>query len=323
MIYRSPFHSRDSHYFMVGQPHSLCPYSTKTKTERLEAAKVLTQSGIPVLTWAEDALAFAFHIPTHLFDLQLLVPDDQLEMAARVIEDKLGYTRELKPPSTWVDFKPLYEKKEAPSCFPWSIALSHPPTVNLENNKGDILGADSPRGITLHPQSYFHIDVSGNANAVNYCSQFLSPPLPQEFSSVQFPTRSAFLDKVITTILDPPINFLHLRYYTRCKTFISYIIRYTLPHCADGIHPTTISELILSLSEENQPFIRDIIHRSGAKQWIEYVIERRSILEAMGYATIYILSFHFYIYFLYNSQKERKGSRKTPTNNFIHYKSIS
>ncbi|THH17587.1 hypothetical protein EW146_g3267 [Bondarzewia mesenterica] len=56
--------------------------SVSTQDTRLNPARAMTDAQIPCLVWAEDALSFVHLVPTCLFALQLLVPDEHLEAAS-------------------------------------------------------------------------------------------------------------------------------------------------------------------------------------------------------------------------------------------------
>jgi hypothetical protein len=57
---------------------------------RLAVVHLLEKSGIMTCLWAEDALAF-YSAPLVLFELYLLVPDDDLEKASAVVRSQPGY----------------------------------------------------------------------------------------------------------------------------------------------------------------------------------------------------------------------------------------
>lgn len=107
-----------------------------------------------------------------------------------------------------------------------------------------------------------------------------------------------------------------MRYYTRCKTYISYIRHYTLSHDADTT--ARISELISDISEENRPFLEDVLHRSGTRNWLDYVLERRFILKRMGYDISPLLLCAL----LTIQQRNVKEARK-PLPQFLHASSKS
>jgi hypothetical protein len=149
--------------------------SAETQHIRLAPARAITHAGIPYLVWAEDALSFVHFVPTSLFSLQLLVPDEHLEDAASAILSKLSYKRHKEPDLEWRGF-PFADREER-SCFPESIffEMTKPPHLRSE---------DDPETILLHPMSYFSFDIRDHSLSVT-----LVPPLPTENSEIRFPTR--------------------------------------------------------------------------------------------------------------------------------------
>ncbi|KAJ6620486.1 hypothetical protein B0H10DRAFT_2358890 [Mycena sp. CBHHK59/15] len=82
-----------------------CPRTLQTHVLRLQPAAALTHANIPCLVWAEDALSFVHLVPTELFALQLLVPDDKLEEAAAIITSAMPFERMSSPPEHWLEWK--------------------------------------------------------------------------------------------------------------------------------------------------------------------------------------------------------------------------
>ena len=67
------------------------PYSIRTQQGRLKPASALHKAGIKCLVWGEDALAFIYLVPTRLFDLHLVVPDQDVNRASNEIMQSLPY----------------------------------------------------------------------------------------------------------------------------------------------------------------------------------------------------------------------------------------
>jgi hypothetical protein len=59
--------------------------STDSQDVRLKPARAISDAHIPCLVWAEDALSFAHSVPTCLFALQLLVPDEHVHDACSAV----------------------------------------------------------------------------------------------------------------------------------------------------------------------------------------------------------------------------------------------
>lgn len=58
--------------------------------QRLEAAKILHDHNIRTCFWAEDAVAF-YGVPTVVFELYLLVPDEELQKASAILSTSPGF----------------------------------------------------------------------------------------------------------------------------------------------------------------------------------------------------------------------------------------
>jgi hypothetical protein len=247
--------------------------SAETQHIRLAPARAITGAGIPCLVWAEDALSFVHFVPTSLFSLQLLVPDEHLEAAASAILSKLPYKRhnEKDPPANWRDIHVADEEER--SCFPDSIYFASTKPLHLRSE-------DDPEDIYLHPMSYFSFDVRDHSLSVA-----LVPPLPQDNSKVRFPTRTAFLDSLIETIHEPPLGYRHLNLNLSLMVYVGYLVTYTL-RADPRVLPTGELEpghasAVASLREENRPFFEALI-RGTSKGWSSDLLIRRAVLERMG-----------------------------------------
>ena len=241
----------------------------ETQHIRLKPARAITDENIPyVVVWAEDALSFAHTVPTSLFALQLLVPDEQIHAASSAIAKRLPYVQIREPSQNWLEHK--FIDRSQPTCFPKSIHL------RLTKSQHE----DDPEDIYIHPQSFFSMDVRNHD-----LSTSLVPPLPSSNSQIRFPTRTAFLDSLIDTMLDPPIGFRHWKLTQSMEVYIGYLITYTL-RAYPRILPSGELEpehksVLLSLKPENQPYFDGRIRRSSLG-WFADVKERRSILERYG-----------------------------------------
>jgi hypothetical protein len=256
---------------MVTHFYDSSPDSLEIQNTRLKPARAIADENIPCLVWAEDALSFAHFVPTSLFALQLVVPDDFLDVSSSAIESKLPYRRVPGPHSAWLEFK--FVDRNQPSCFPDSIHLEATTSRNLRSE-------DEPETIYIHPQSFFSFDVRNPALSVS-----LVPPLPSSNARLRFPNRIAFLNSLIDTLLDPPNGFRHWKLTQNLEVYIGYLITYTLrayPRILpnDELEPEHAA-VIAGLKEENQHYFESRIRRSSLG-WLPEVKERRTILERAG-----------------------------------------
>ncbi|THG99316.1 hypothetical protein EW026_g3000 [Hermanssonia centrifuga] len=170
------------------------------QTDRMRPVRTITDAGIPCLVWGEDALALAHCVPTVFFDLQVIVPDDQVEAATLAILDAHPYYQRSSTPSPhWLEYK-LIDPAE-PYCFVNSI------TLRLVSPPGHVPRDDDPTTILIHPQSHFYLDVRDHSRSLS-----LSPPLPLPYANIRFPTIAAMLDAYIAAYLDPPLGYYHYSY---------------------------------------------------------------------------------------------------------------
>ncbi|KAI0311769.1 hypothetical protein OF83DRAFT_1220432 [Amylostereum chailletii] len=100
-----------------------------------------------------------------------------------------------------------------PSCYPESIwlELTTPPSERHD---------DDPINIFIHPSSYWSIDVRDAS---------LDPSLYPANVDIRFPTRTAFIDSLITAMLDPPIGFRHKRLHNQLQVYTVTVCSRTLP----------------------------------------------------------------------------------------------
>jgi hypothetical protein len=192
---------------MVTNFYDSSPENVETQHIRLKPARVIIDEHIPyIVVWAEDALSFAHTVPTSLFALQLLVPDEHVHAASSAVAKRLPYAQIREPTQEWLEHK--FIDRGQPTCFPNSVHL------RLTERQHE-----DPEDIYIHPQSFFSLNVR------NYnLSTSLVPPLPSSNSQIRFPTRTAVLDSLIDTMLDPPIGFRHWKLTQSIEVYIGYLI---------------------------------------------------------------------------------------------------
>ncbi|PSS37923.1 hypothetical protein PHLCEN_2v238 [Hermanssonia centrifuga] len=243
----------------------------------MRPVRTITDAGIPCLVWGEDALALAHCVPTVFFDLQVIVPDDQVEAATLAILDAHPYYQRSSTPSPqWLEYK-LIDPAE-PYCFVNST------TLRLVSPPGHVPGQDDPTAILIHPQSHFYLDVRDHTRSLS-----LSPPLPLPYAHMRFPTIAAMLDAYVAVFLDPPLGYYHYKYSNHVRTCISYLCVYNpimraypriLPN---GKLEPGYASVVESLSPENRPYFESYVRNTCNGWWLDSVKDRRDILEKMGY----------------------------------------
>ncbi|KAJ7477194.1 hypothetical protein B0H11DRAFT_1295037 [Mycena galericulata] len=262
-----------------------CPETVQTQMLRLEPAAALIAANIPCLVWAEDTLSFIHFVPTYLFALQLLVPDDKVENAAAVITSGMPYERTDKPHNSWLENR-LFDP-ERNSVFP-SASLYLKSTIPT-----DLRNEDTPGDVYIHPQSFWNIDVADHSRSVT-----LASTLPPAFAAVRFPTRPAFLDSLFDTQIDPPHGRRLLRLSMFLGSFIGYFFTYTLradPRVLpDGQLEPEHAMVCASLRPENQNLFKEFM-RAGQRTEFDpdgnkRRLARREFLKAQGYSFFLLIA---------------------------------
>ncbi|RDB30699.1 hypothetical protein Hypma_005969, partial [Hypsizygus marmoreus] len=193
-----------------------CPYSpasnrydsimdTNEMDKRLAPVRLLLHHEIRSIVWSEDALAFVHHVPVLVFGMELLVDDNDMESAHRLITSFCPYTF-TTPCNRWINRSKTLRRTQPRTTLPEHIAI--------------------------HPASYFDFSLTDPP-----CSFTPLPPtLPPRNAGILFPTLPALgVDDLIYPVLESPTfghlsNYLHLS-YPRCKHVFAVQIEQT---CAAG-----------------------------------------------------------------------------------------
>jgi hypothetical protein len=247
------------------------PWSLDIQQTRLKAACTLSKAHIKCLVWGTDALAYIHFIPTWLFALHLVVADQEVQQASTKVMESLPYKICTSIPDSY--FEPIFFNPNRPMQFPHSVLLE--PTS--PHDKCDI---DDPEMIIIHPQSQLYLDVHEKSRSV---------PLPPFPDTIQFPTRTAFLDSMIEIYLDPPTGQVHSKMKDMLSGWISYFSLYTLWNdprvLPNGDLEPEHTEVLRSLRPENQSYFESLARGGliGAKR-VEHAMRRKEVLEKLGCA---------------------------------------
>ena len=134
--------------------------------------------------------------------------------------------------------------------------------------------------IFVHPQSQFHLDIQDDSRSL------LLPPFPDD---IRFPTRTAFLDWLISTILDPPSGKVSGKRSTMLICWISYLFTYTLRNyprvLPTGDLEPEHAEVLSGLRPENRPYFEDFT-RGPSIPWKEHVLRHKEVLEKLGFVQV-------------------------------------
>ncbi|KAF8811538.1 hypothetical protein BYT27DRAFT_6443463 [Phlegmacium glaucopus] len=245
------------------------PWSPYIQQTRLKPACALSKAYIKCLVWGTDALAYIHFIPTGLFALQLVVADQEIQQASTEIMESLPYKICTSIPDPYIE--PIFFNPNRPTQFPHSVHLE--PTS--PHDKRDI---DDPDMVIIHPQSQLYLDVHDKSRSVSL------PPFPD---TIRFPTRTAFIDSMIETYLDPPTGQVHTKMKEMMSGWMSYFLLYTLRN-----HPRVLpngdlepehAEVLQSLRPENQPYFEFFTHGGTfGSDRIVHAMRRKDILEKLG-----------------------------------------
>lgn len=249
-------------------------YTTSEELARLRPALAVANANIPCLVWGEDALAFVHCVPTVLFQFHLIVPDDALEAACKAIMDSLPYKKLDAPHPTWQEYGMV--DTSLPSCYPSSVCLE------CTGDTEEPIPFCADTSIAVHPQSFWSVDVRDTSRSVSL------EPAPPHDQRIRLPTITAFLDSIITTVLEPPDGSQHLQFGINMRSWIAYLLTYTPQFRAypsvlpDGSLEPGHAFILDKLSEENKPYFENIVRGKHDGGWMFQVQRRRDILERMG-----------------------------------------
>jgi len=245
------------------------PYSLPTQKIWLKAACGLSNANVKCLVWGDDALAFIHFVPTILFGLHLVVADADLEKASNEIIRSLPFKIYTGSDRRYVEF--IYFDASQPRTFPHSVHLE--PTTPQDKRH-----MDDPEMIFIHPQSQLYLDVNDNSRSVS---------LPSFPDTIRFPTRTAFLDSLIETYLDPPVGRVHTQLRSMLSVWISYFFVYALRNRptvlpSGDLEPEHV-EVLQSLRPENRPYF-EAFARDESCDTRMHALRRKEILEKLGYS---------------------------------------
>ena len=219
------------------------PYSIESQIIRLKAAAAVSAARIKSLVWGDDALAFVYFVPTNLSALHLVVADQDVHVASKKVTDSLPYEAFTGIDINYNEFIAIYP--DQPRIFFQSVYLQ----LTTPPNERDI---DDPDMIFIHPQSQFYLDINDDTRSLSL------PPFPD---NIRFPTRTAFLDSMISTILDPPSGKVSGKLGMLLNVWISYIFTYTLRNyprvLPSGNLEPEHADILSSLRPENRPYFDD------------------------------------------------------------------
>lgn len=258
-----------------------CSYEPAHQHARIAIARVLTEHGIDNVVWAEDALAIIHNTPTGLFTLQLLVRDNQVALASEVISRYLPYNDGGRDPD-WFDFRLVKHRNGDSYCYPKSKCLVRRNASELDSMEW----SPDPKNVHIHPQSFFHFDMDSPRSIVKGSD---ISDLPPSDANVRFPTRGAFADALIESLLYHPSGDYNFKLHTRLQTFLAYLTLYSLK---EEMHVTNTgdltensTELLLEVSEENRPFLESKLRMKKGMNVDEYREKREAIVRQKAMAS--------------------------------------
>ncbi|KAJ7698880.1 hypothetical protein B0H17DRAFT_926997 [Mycena rosella] len=257
--------------------HDQSPSWPSEQRGRLGPPLAITKAGIPCVVWAEDALSIVHRVPTALFDLQLLVPDNQVPAAVKALCAQLPYNvipNGDTETTRWRNTKLINPDR------PHAFNLGPTETVVLAH-----ADPEAPTRILLHRASTFHFDINDTSRTI------LNPAPPDPaFALIRFPTITVFLDSVVDTQYEPPLPVQHYKFNQHLQMCIGYLELYTLsdkgvqwvPDAETNEHillPQFL-QVLDTVNEENRPsLIRDFMGL-GRRGFEVPVLERRALKAA-------------------------------------------
>lgn len=202
---------------MVAHFYDSSPSGPAEQEARLRPLIPLLRAGIPFVVIAEDALSIVHRVPTCLFEMQLLVPDHLVSMAARTLCTDSPYRISDSASPRWSK-RILKERRWGPSA--WNATFTVP-LVHISPETVEKQYWWNPTHILIHPQSSFHFDVS---NKTLTCHN-PDPPSP-DLAPILYPTLPAFLDMLIELQHHPPVD--HVEVNMHLATTRSYLYMYSM-----------------------------------------------------------------------------------------------
>jgi hypothetical protein len=163
-------------------PHPINP--------RLESIYILRQNHIKPCLWAEDALGF-YQVPTVVFELYLLVPDEELQTASTILSSSPGY-RQVPPDAE-------------------EMQVSRSRQVFLKYWSHRFMGSWSDvTGVQLLPaQEFAHFTISGNTTVMrDFCI---------------FPKLSSFIEALVEKYLESATNRGEVAYLAYIGMHLLYL----------------------------------------------------------------------------------------------------
>ncbi|KAF8959925.1 hypothetical protein BDZ97DRAFT_1666556 [Flammula alnicola] len=201
------------------------PAPARLQHKRFVALRQLISSDIPCILWGEDAMYYSRFFPAIPCDQQILVPDDLVESAATLLEQK-----EFKrvPMSCFSLESPFNKANPGAAPFPDAIRLQH---ADISDSTGPYGRDPLPGCILLIPQSYYNLDFRST-------SRFQS--LDEEVSLIDalngeilVPKFHTFLEAVVYIIFNPPTGFQHRRSLGEHQIWLERILRHRVKEDPD------------------------------------------------------------------------------------------
>lgn len=215
------------------------PSPPNEQEARLRPLVPLLRAGIPFVVIAQDALAIVHRVPVPLNEeMQLLVPDNLVSIAARVLcTTGLYRITEPRPNTIWCDLVTPKVGRPYPGPNAWGQTFT---AWLAHTSPEEIAGRDcqNPMDILVHPQSSFHFDVRDMSRTC------LNPAPPSsDLAAIRYPTWPAFFDMAVDTRFDPPVG--------------QYEVSAELASYEDNLLTYALSDDIGGALFENEPYNGD------------------------------------------------------------------
>lgn len=215
----------------------------------------MLSSGIPFVIWGETALSFVHFVPTELFELEILVPDDLVQAAAdHLLREFPGFHVTDNRPPKFVGYPGM--KPILPSPIPNSVQLEWTDSANYPEKLA------FPIQILIIAQSHVSFDVRDSSS-----TRSLIPPFDESDSQIRFPTQGAFIDALADCLFEKHGPKAHMWFdMGHSMHFLSYILMYNIRHDfdEDPLPPTrellpAERKILDGVSPRNKPFVEAYI----------------------------------------------------------------
>ncbi|KAF8959206.1 hypothetical protein BDZ97DRAFT_2044009 [Flammula alnicola] len=201
------------------------PAPASIQHKRFVALRQLISSDIPCILWGPDAMYYSRFFPAIPCDQQILVPDDLVESAATLLEQKEFRRVQM---SRFSMENPFDEANPGAAAFPDAIRLQH---ADISDSTGPYGRSPLPGCVLLIPQSYYDVDFRSTSRFQLLDEEVIQ--LDALNGKILVPKFHTFLEAVVYIIFNPPTGFQHQTSLSEHEIWLERILRYRVKEDPD------------------------------------------------------------------------------------------